>query len=380
MFFFKMNKKQTKIFLVLSIESGHVRACFVSHSFNDKPYIVAEHIEKNREATIEQVKININKSLTSILQKYPCTIEKTFCFLGAAWNNSKSFNFSKDEETPFLFKEKDITNTLKNWVSDFTAEMSNLHPNEDLIPLEKNILHIALNGYEANISRRQHVRRVDFSAYISLVSKDFLEIVENEILKHFKKEIDFHSSLLAQMVVARDAFQYLDNFLIVHTDTNKTEINLISGGTTIFTSSFGVGTQALEDSAKELHLDKKAALYDLKLLAMNHQLQEGSSVYKVIQLAQEKWRSGFIKTLERAMSFSPVPENVIVVNSPVDFTWIQTAIEDSRNKHFSISNKNLHAILINAESLQSFVGSKISDPDLRLMIYSSFTSFKVRNK
>jgi hypothetical protein len=384
MFFFGSKKKKSQTHLVVSVESSHIRACFVSVTPHQKPFILVEHIQKFSEdsqprAHLTNMKSSLHKTLQTLLEKHPTKVSETYCVLGTSWYFSRTYTHTHDEETPFLFRERDSKKILRDADLDFKQELSGTQgvSPDDLQSLEKNIVHIALNGYEVSSLSRHHVRRVELTSYVSYGYRSQLEEIQEEIRRHVSAPIHIHTSTLVQYVVARDAFEYLENFVLVSLAGKETEVTLVQHGALVFGTTFPLGDSLVEDYAKKYGYTPATILSELSLLSAGTLRNEASQpVSRVIQGAEEEWRQAFFDCIKDMSRHTAIPNQVIVLSKPKTFFWVQRALGDARNKHLSISDSHLHAILMNVEAIQPFVGSKIVNPDLKLMMYASFTTLR----
>lgn len=378
MFFFGSKKPTSQNHLVISIEGSHIRACFVLHSGEQKPYITGQQIQtfQNQGNLIQNITKALDSTLEALMQKYPTKVDSVSCVFSSPWYVSYMDTYIRDEEAPFVFRERDVKKILKNTVQDFQNQYKD-QGNFEL--LEKNILHIGINGYEVHDFRKEHTRRVEVSTYVSLVKKELLQSVEDTVNRHAKKDISFHTSMLVQSVVSRDAFQYLDNFVLVSIEGSHSEVSIINHGSLVHGEVISSGENLVSQKAIENNVHPNIILSELTILnkgTLNSQASTG--LKRTVSNVQEEWRQHFVTSLMEVTRNIPLPEHCIVISKETTFFWIKNALEDSRNKHLSVSDKNLHAIIMNAEALHSFVGSKILEPDFKLMIYAAFTTLKVQ--
>lgn len=378
MFFFGSKKPTSQNHLVISVEGSHIRACFVLHSGEQKPYITGQQIQTfpSEGNSLQNVAKTLNSTLEALMQKYPTKVDFVSCVFSSPWYLSYMDTYIRDEEAPFVFRERDVKKILKDTVQDFQNQYKD-KGNFEL--LEKNILHIGVNGYEVRDFRKEHTRRVEVSTYVSLVKKELLQIVGETINRHVKKEISFHTSMLVQSVVSRDAFQYLDNFVLVSIEGSYSEVSIINHGSLVHGEVISSGESLVSQKAVQNNIHPNIILSELTVLHKGTlSTQASAGLQRTVLNVQEEWRRHFVNSLVEVTRNIPLPEHCIVISKPTTFFWIKNALEDSRNKHLSVSDKNLHAILMNAEALHSFVGSKVSEPDFKLMIYAAFTTLKVQ--
>ena len=380
MFFFGSKKDKPKTHLVVSFEASSIKVCLVSRETH-KPYIIAECVEKCKNMEISSVQKSLDRALVSLLKKQPAFVDGVMCVLGASWYYSRVNNYTRDEETPFLFKKSEIKKIMQNIISDSrTKAVEDMGVSEqDVELIEKNILHIGFNGYSVVNINRERVRRVDITSYVSFANKKILTMIEHEIHRHVKKDIMFQTSLLVNTVVARDTFPHLDNFMLVVVDSKHSEIGVASNDTLVSGTSFSVGDSVLDEKAVLYGFDPITLRSELRAFEKGALLSEESSkLTKIISESKEEWRQAFFENMETIARIHPLPKQVLVVAEPDSFVMLKKALEDSRNKHLTISETNLHAILINIEALHTLAGSKISEPDSKLMIYTAFTILKAQ--
>lgn len=383
MSFFSFKKKKSQKYLVVGLETSHIRTCFVELDKNEKPFILAQDVQKvSGENNMRNTTKALDLSLVSLFKKNPINVDSVICVLGGSLYKSYTNIYVKDEDTPFSFNGRNMKRISEEIFSDMSKEAEtdfNLDKS-NITFLEKHILHISINGYEVQSIKRENPRKIEISFFGSFANSEVLKIVESTIHRYVRRRVVFQSSSLVQTIVARDTFQYLDDFTLVNVEDEHTEVSVISNGSFVYKNSFELGSNVFDVKALSLGFNPLVLRSELSAFLKGLLDKEKTpGLVKVIPLAQEEWRRKFYTSLQEIIHTLPLSKHVVVISRQSSFFWLKKAIEDVRNKHLSISEVSLHAIMVNAEALQSLVGSKIVDPDIKLMIYTAFTKLKVRN-
>jgi len=379
MFGFSLQKKKSNTRLVISVEKSQIRACFVSVDEYEKPYILTQEVQEfQTSGSVAELYKTIHKILFKITKKHPTTVSSIHCVLSSAWSVSKIETYLRDEEVVFSLYEKDLNKILSDFVDTTKESLENNNQNlfDKFQILEQNIIHLSINGYSVEEIFKRDVRRLEAVLYASFVSTSLLENIKEEIERHIRGVVTFSTATLAEFVVVRDIFENIEQFTLISVDEQQTNVSFIDDGVLRSTTNFLLGNSIFKTRVEYANKHYPSMLSGLTML------QKGTShenidpdLKNILTLTERDWRDRFLGFFQG----KTIPNTVILVSSQENSSfWLKRAIESPQNKHLSLTGTNLHAILITTELLDSFVGSKTERPDLKLMIYASFTT--LRNK
>lgn len=375
----KQDKKKTII--VISIESSQVRACFVDIQDGQKSYITkqAKASFVASQVTYVEYKKNMEQAigvaLSVLKQGMFAAPSQVFCVLGAPWYLASSHTHTIEEENPFEFNVRVSQDILHQETQRFISVVQNKYfAGLPVDVLEKKIIHIAVNGYPVTVvPKNKKIRRVDVVSYVSLTSEKLLKDIKESVHRHFQREVVFATSALSHFVVGRDVFESVGSFSYISITGEQTEISYIDEGSLISMANFPVGNNLLHKHASLASAHTHSVVSSIK----HDQILKDKNISSVSMSAAREWQDGFESAVQNFSKNHPVQNTVVLICDKQYQTWFTSVIQDSRNKHLSVSNQNFRVIILNMEALYSYVGSKVPETDIQLAVHALFTTLSI---
>lgn len=239
--------------LIIDIQSNVVNGALVDLKDRSMPKVVyfssdpllfvesagADYVIKMTIQTIEDVVSRVMKE--GLRKNGASSVEDVHYILSSPWVMSKSKNanvhFDVDTEiTPKIIQDiidKEKAELAKNYETD-------------LLFLEQKIFDIRLNGYPVQSYKKKKVKDIEISFALTLSSDKIIKRISSAVSKHYhiNKEI-FHSALLLHYISVRSAVGSADEYIILHTHGELTDIVIVKKGFSSYFASFPFGTTTL---------------------------------------------------------------------------------------------------------------------------------------
>jgi|GEM_PF-1137021 len=381
MFGFGKKRSRKETVMVVSIESSHVRACFVDVEDMTKPYITKQSKASfaTSHTSFGEYKKNmehaIGTSLLALQKGMVATPSQIFCVLGNPWYVASSHTHTTEEDNPFKFNKGISQEILKEETVRFVSKVKNDYfSGLPVEVIEKKIIHLAINGYPVTtIPKNEKIRRADIVSYVSVTSESIIKDITTSINQHFHREVTFATSALSHFVAVRDIFDSVGSFLAVAITGDQTEIIAVDDGSLLSVANFPVGSNVLHKHSNSQGAHVQSVLTTVK----DTNLPKNKKVSSVSVLAAREWQEGFEKIIYSLARNHSVQNSVVLLCDREYAEWFTSVIQDSRNKHLSTSNQNFRVIILDMETLHSYVGSKVPDADLELVVHTLFTTLNI---
>ncbi|MBX4198371.1 hypothetical protein KW782_03495 [Candidatus Parcubacteria bacterium] len=324
------NKPDEEIVAVFDIGNGSIGCAIVRLSPHGKPTVLYNHRQPMaflQHVTSERLLDTMVKLLKSVSQhvgkevwpQYRRQVRRAFCFFSSPWYMSQTRVLTIEKEKPFTVTSDLIEDIFKKDAETFAQEQKtgtyekmfgqNLHL------LEKNVIHIKLNGYELPNPVNKKARILELTFFASFIAETIQQKIEDILQAAFHfKSISMNSFALASWVAVRDMFPTENSFLILDITGEVTDIMLTETGVLAEIISFPAGRSLiLRKIVDELAVPPEVALSFLKL--HNKGLVEKKFQNKmedIIKAAQKTWSEALTETLSLFTKQKMMPQKMFV--------------------------------------------------------------------
>ncbi len=267
--FFK--KPESEISLLFHIGSRSVSGSIVRLSKKDKPKIfysarVPIPFQKNlNPERLLPLTLQALEKVCLIVQREGLThltftefkskkIKEVLFVFSAPWYVSETKLVTIKKDKPFKVTRELLESVLKD--EKIAFEKSTLpnaeDPEEKIVPLEKKIIQIKLNGYETSRPYGKEASEVEVALFLSLIPSDVFMKVKNMVGKFFHySSYESASFSLLSYSVARDIFSDINAFMVMNISGEMTDISLVKNGVLLQSYSFPLGRNFLVRSLCE---------------------------------------------------------------------------------------------------------------------------------
>ncbi len=347
-------KKVGKRNLVLHIGSSSVLAAFFSietRNTVEVPVIEATswiEIPVQEELNFEQFLNGMTNVLDTVLAELvhqplgaPDTIT---CFLGSPWYAVQSRFIRLEKNTPFTITEKVVSELIEKEIASFQKEELAKYADagNDAQIIEKEIIHIGLNGYQTAHPYGQKAEVLEIGMIVSMSPETVIESIRDHIAKQYHtKEIIFHSFLYGGTLVARDLFLTTHHFLFVDIGGEITDIALMKNGMVMDVVSFPYGKNVLlRKCAKALQknisdVETLLSLYRANTLESSMRLK----IDTILETVRKEWTASFEVALSQLTTEFLLPEIIALTITKDMLDFFQTAIQSEAFSQFTLTEK-----------------------------------------
>ncbi len=315
--------------LVLYIGNGFVKGALVSESSNGKSkilYTEKENIPFQDDPQASKLESAVITSLDNLcknirakgfpvlsLANESLKIDTVTCVLSAPWYISQTYSIQKKEEGFFTVKESIVEDLIKKIENDVESS----HHDLDLIPIEKNILSISLNGYPVTSPFNKKTKNLNVSFLMSFSPRHIVESIKSTVQKHIRcDDFKIHSFSVAVFSVTRDIWPDTTHSIILDLTSEITELVLIKDGSISESISIPQGRNTLIRSISSgLGISTQVSESMLSLyIAGNSDISVKDKIEKAIGDAKKIWTGALSGALTEVAVGTSLPSNFLLVS------------------------------------------------------------------
>jgi hypothetical protein len=274
--------------LICDIGCATVSASFVRFSQKTKPAILASvslplsinevSLDANLEAKVMSL---LEKAITLLVsQEIPKlgsavikekNVDYAQVVLSSRWYISKLANITISKDKSFKLDESTLHDTLNEQERIFEEEaLSGVYQpltGVDIHMIEREVLAVSLNGYDAPNPYDKLTRYAELSLYMSLVQQKFLKKVSEIVKKHFHiHEIQFHTSPLVFFRTIPLLFPHENEALLVEVSGESTQVSFVVHNSIVESNNFSNGRNTtLRDIMNKLGVTQEIAISSVRL-------------------------------------------------------------------------------------------------------------------
>lgn len=337
-FFKKHRHKKRELAVVYDIGSGSVGAALVYLKRESQPEIIfttrapvpfQEQLDPERlllsmKSKLQQVSEEVQKKGMRRLQFThlgDSTIEGIYCVFSSPWYIAQTHHINTTFDEQKEIKEADIQSLVKQAEEEFDAGPLSEYASrieDELQPLEKNVIQVKLNGYETAKPINKKAKKVALSIYFSIIPKQVIQDTRNSISSIFHTEhFHYHSFTLSSFSVLRNVFSdiHVSDFLFLDISGELTDVSLIRDGILVKSMSFPIGKHFLVRSLKKaLDIEPEEALsrISMKKRGSLHTTEE-ERVNSVVKEVEKKWQESFKETVIHLLDEVSLPHRLFFV-------------------------------------------------------------------
>lgn len=177
-------------------------------------------------------------------------VSKIFVSLSSPWFVSKTTKRTIANSKPFVFEEHLISTTLTEEEVSFESEAREETRMEflgtDVRMIEREVVHVSLNGYHTANPFGREANRADVSLYMSLASEKLLREIRDAAREYFHRARGvFHTFPLVSFGSLNELFPQMKDYVFFDIAGEDSHLFLSKGGAIQSTVSFPLGENAL---------------------------------------------------------------------------------------------------------------------------------------
>jgi hypothetical protein len=215
---------------------------FTSQPIGYKHHVKVDYIIKMMIQAVEDVLVRINKDGLEKIKTYGPHFNEIHYILSSPWviSQSKNVKVHYDNETEVTPK------IIQKFIDEERAVLSKKYES-NLVFVEQKIFEVKLNGYPVQVYEGKRVKDLEVSFAMTLSSDRIIKKIHLAVARHLpagSKEV-YHSALLLHYISVRSAVGNNDEYIVMHTHGELTDIVIVKRGFSSYFSSFSFGTATL---------------------------------------------------------------------------------------------------------------------------------------
>lgn len=380
---FLSRKDLGTITLVVDISSGSTGAALVRNFKEGLPTILGSErtpffingepdAEMLEGSMLSSLSVTLNK-ISKILAGESASIDKTLVTFSSPWIASHLKTVIIDRAEAFRFDEKMLREIIKEEKDLFLPQVEEMFKHKSEI-FESAVTNLYLNGYAANSTVKEKVKKVEISFVLSAISSELLHRVENAVHKSvgIREDIIFHGFMYTFFKVLSHSFNNLHSALLLNMTSELTDTLFLRHGNSALTASLPFGPASVARAvAERLGVSETLAYSYLALFASGSFDQTiTEAIDKVLVEVEERWLSLWRSMGESIPEGKNIPYSIFLI-APEGFEKLMKTFLEG-----VFENKNI--ILLGetntfTKELVKMKNEKIST-DENLLILSSFSN------
>ena len=251
-----------------------------------------------------------------------------YVVLAAPWYACETKMLKLRRNKPFIYTEELQDSIIKKEADLYAGELSKRNKNTDknLVVIEKEVIHVNLNGYETSSPFGKLVSQVDMALYLSVSHDKIIKSIAEKLYPYARSgKIQFCSFPLAYYSTVRDLYPKKNDYLLLDISGEVTDISLIRRGILVETASFPFGKNSiLRRIGSDLRLTMQETQSNLSLFKKKSlSVSAMERMEKSISRVKREWLENFSKLLVNISSGLYVPTDIFLTSDP-DMTELFT--------------------------------------------------------
>ncbi|MDD5318444.1 MAG: hypothetical protein PHF79_01290 [Candidatus Pacebacteria bacterium] len=303
-------------------------------------------------------------------KKFSAHISRTSCVFSSPWYISQTCLVKKKSEKPFVVKDSIMDELIKT----AEQEIEKNHTNQGLVPIEKRVVSVSLNGYHLSSPLHKTAHQIDLSLFLSFAEKNIVQKVTSTITKHLHPgKLTLHSLSLVAFSTARDIWSSLGHFMLVDVTSELTELTLIKNNAISETVTFPYGKNALVRSlSQDMHVTGEVASSLLRLWqskSIDPSMQ--AKVEAAIKKARADWLSFFSKTLTSLSVGTSLPSRFLLIAHDDISPLFSDFVEGEQYNQFSFAEGNFSVTRLTSADVAKYCSF---DPEAEQDVVLTFST------
>ena len=215
--------------------------------------------------------------------------------------------------------------------------------------LENHMMRTLCNGYSVQDPIKKRTQELELAFYVSLVSRDLSEEMEDMLRHHFGAlPIKMSSSALALFLILKDIFNAEEGFLLLDVGGEAMEVSLVRGGVLEKVRSFAAGENfMLRHLASSLNLVPEEVI-SLVRSAASGAVKAGleQKVSGFLSKAGEKWCQRLKQLLENIAEEKPLPQTLLLLGGSWSIETVKHCCQSQEVSSFTILGQPFRILTI----------------------------------
>lgn len=244
-------------------------------------------------------------------------------------------------------------------------KIGEIETNKDLQNLEKRLLSVRTNGYVLPEVKHIKSKDVNLSAYISYISKQIFNLLEQTVKKNFqiKTQISYTTSPLFFSDLIKQFLIKEDNLIFLHIDNEITELGIIEDDSLVSFITFPIG---VHDFLRNLQTTIKT--YDYDLLYQKEILLKSSNQKDQFELLKKTWEASINESLK--LFKKHIPNKILLITDSKTKDFFNELLSNSIKNSPENPLKNHRIINFDISLLKDIIAYKtpVGENELNLKL------------
>ncbi len=343
---FRLGGKGSDVTLAIDINSGSTGAALVSGKSQNVPKILARTQTPYlwaKTRTPKDMEVAMLSSLRNTLSQivselalikdggFSGGIDKAIVTFSSPWIDSYLRTTRILKKESFVFDKEMLNLILAEEKKTFNAQLHESFKEEGQI-FESSVLRLYLNGYSTSEPIGGKVNEAELSLILSATTKDFIEKIENELIKTvgLKKGVAMHSFIYVFYKILSHSYRSIHSALLIDVTAEATDILFLHHGSSAIKESLAFGPGSIARAvAEKLGVKEEIAHSHLSLFAHEALDQSTTQVIdEVLTSHEDIWRSLWKDVEERIKKSADVPYSIFLLTPPGSGKIMETFLEN----------------------------------------------------
>lgn len=356
--------------LLFYIGNGVIKSSLISFSFSNNSPSLPKILLVEREQILENINLSKDELESLLLRKMDKLVQRvqkailelevenrkidtTLLIFSAPWYLSLTKTYKTSKDTNFIIKENTISDFIESAEADSRKQYS-----EELIPLERKIIHVALNGYVTADPIHKRTNSLEVSVVQSFGDKKFMLNIQKIIDQYFPYSITHtHTLSLASFIALRDIFKEVNEFLLINITGLVSEVSLIKEGILYETVSIPMGfSKLLAKVATKMNVSSSVALSLIKMYKKSEiETTVNEKLLKIMEEYRKEWSEKLSDVLSHLSGGVSLPSTCYLISQNQLEELFSEIIQAEDYSQFSFNESKFNVRLVSALDFVQFV-------------------------
>jgi len=365
MFFFS-KKKEGEVVLILDIRSSSIGAGLayieeesveiIYTTRKEMPFDQGQNSESFSKASLKTLSEILNIIQTEGISKLsnyshiPNNISYAISMYASPWFDAKTKQISLARSKPFKMTEKMFERMVEEEIRQLRTR------SVETVTIEKEITNVLINGYRMTNPFNKKVTNLDFSFYVSQMSRVDIRAIEHCIEKVVSVKKIFHKTHpLILFSVIRDVFVASDSFLLVDIGGEVTDIGVAKDDSlaSLATIPFGKN-HFIREIMKECKVDYYTAQSSFKMFfeGVSH-TECTQSIDRIIDSMGKEWRAQLVEGIRDVYPEGDIPKSLFLTSDEDSRNAFNKILNDPEMNNFIGGEESISINMLSSESLNN---------------------------
>jgi hypothetical protein len=228
--------------------------------------------------------------------------------------------------------------------------------------IERRVCNILLNGYETHQPLGKKAESADISVFVSAITENVFDVVEETIKKVFAKaNIEHHSFALMSFATLRDIFHNNTDFVVADISGETTDVLLARDNILLDTMSFPMGNESVIRRVRNVQKFDHSIAESAITMYLRGELHDESSrdLVKILSDVSADWQVHFVNAMRNLSGERPVPKIIYMIADKHIFNFFEQALDLTKSSYLLRNTQIVN--VSNMELIDKFIAGSVSE-------------------